>query len=136
MTKYDLMPGDIVRLRFANNTTTIIRVYEILDHGVAFLNRGKQFATFSTVEPIKLTPEILEKNGWKKEDVYGIHTQWVSEDGRCIATTEYTNQKKWGVHFDSKGYSTIGHFECDNMHELQQALRICGMQETANKLRV
>lgn len=72
MDKLEYIPGDLVK--FATNT------YTIVDFGENFL-QSKIYALISTnstktafvagrdILPIPLTPEILEKNGWKIEDV-------------------------------------------------------------------
>lgn len=70
MDKLEYIPGDLVK--FATNT------YTIVNFGENFL-QSKIYALISTnstktalvadrdILPIPLTPEILEKNGWKKE---------------------------------------------------------------------
>lgn len=71
MDKLEYIPGDLVK--FATNTYTIINFEE------NFLHSKICYALISTnstktalvadrdILPIPLTPEILEKNGWKKE---------------------------------------------------------------------
>ena len=71
MDKQEYIPGDLVK--FATNTYTIINFEE------NFLHSKICYALISTnstktalvadrdILPIPLTPEILEKNGWKKE---------------------------------------------------------------------
>lgn len=71
MDKLEYIPGDLVK--FATNT------YTINNFGENFL-QSKIYALISTnstktafvedidILPIPLTPEILEKNGWYKEE--------------------------------------------------------------------
>ncbi len=71
MNKLEYIPGDLVK--FATNT------YTIVNFGENFL-QSKIYALISTnstktafvedrdILPIPLTPEILEKNGWKNDD--------------------------------------------------------------------
>lgn len=73
MDKLKYIPGDLVK--FATNT------YTIVDFEKNFLHNKICYALISTnsiktafvadrdILPIPLTPEILEKNGWKIEDV-------------------------------------------------------------------
>lgn len=75
MDKLEYIPGDLVK--FATNT------YTIVNFGENFL-QSKIYALISTnstktafvedrdILPIPLTPEILEKNGWKKDDATWI----------------------------------------------------------------
>lgn len=76
------------------------------------------------VEPIPLTEEILEKNGFvlKRDDRFG----WYVCDG---ITLEYTGDSK---HYDAYWAFTCGNKDCDvclivirYVHELQHALRLC-----------
>lgn len=73
MDKLEYIPGDLVK--FATNTYTIVNFEE------NFLHNKICYALISTnstktalvadrdILPIPITPEILEKNGWKIEDV-------------------------------------------------------------------
>ena len=71
MDKLEYIPGDLVK--FATNTYTIVNFEE------SFLQNKICYALISTnstktafvadrdILPIPLTPEILEKNGWREE---------------------------------------------------------------------
>ena len=84
-------------------------------------------------EPIPLTPEILEKNGFKLE--YFISEYFTSEcehyigiDDRVALNNdkEYMNSNnEWCVHVDSETYCTIATCELTYLHELQHILRLC-----------
>lgn len=85
----------------------------------------------SNVEPIPLTPEILEKNGFEK---WGNHS-WYNEILRQIyVRIVYLPEKDRDLH------SSIWHFDfpcvvsaiangvsfrCDYIHELQHVLKLC-----------
>lgn len=73
-------------------------------------------------EPIPLTPEILEKNGFERD----------FEDGSLIWVDERdVTEVVWGgtiltIHGEN------GHLELDTcmyVHELQHALRLCGIEK-------
>ena len=82
-------------------------------------------------EPIPLTPEILEKNDF-----------WIDEDD-----IRYHEDSEMWVHSDVE-YLTIekfeGRFQCYNIpsmqlnyvHQIQQALRLCGLNELANNFKI
>lgn len=76
------------------------------------------------LNPIPLTPEILEKNGFKFycTDVF---EEWKSKDKRItIHDEEYPNSfNKWAVHVDTEDMRTMGYFEITYVHELQHFLR-------------
>lgn len=73
------------------------------------------------LDPIPLTPEILEKNGWAhyEDDKDSFH------DEDCV----FLKQKEggYGVCIDNvlRTISGIIHY----VHELQQALRLCGIEK-------
>lgn len=75
------------------------------------------FIRLSEVKPIPLTPEILEKNGWKKSKIndcayfyykYGVFLTYTSKDG-----------KFW---FDDFDYSSGICVELPYIHSLQHLL--------------
>jgi hypothetical protein len=80
------------------------------------------------IEPIPLTPEILEKNGFKKEGVIELYNLYAGIDHRVTIhdDKEYMNSNnEWYVHVDSEDYSTIAGCELTYVHELQHILRLC-----------
>ena len=73
-------------------------------------------------EPIILTPEILEKNGWW----YNTEDMWQHyEVGFCI--------EKWNGRFQCYDITDI---KLDSVHQLQQTLRLCGQNELADNFKV
>ena len=72
-------------------------------------------------EPIILTPEILEKNGW-----YYMDDLWQHEEvGFYI--------EKWNERFRCYDINDI---KLDSVHELQQTLRLCGLNELADNFKI
>ena len=81
-------------------------------------------------DPIPLTPEILEKNGFTSELDCDIK-QYVSKDCRIILQDDdrfLNSQEKWYVHVDSLAMSTIGCCELTYVHELQHFLKLCKIE--------
>ena len=81
-----------------------------------------------TFEPIPLTPEILEKNGFEKEGVIELYNLYAGIDHRVTIhdDKEYMNSNnEWYVHVDSEDYSTIAGCELTYVHELQHLLKLC-----------
>lgn len=70
MDKLEYIPGDLVK--FATNTYTIVNfeenfLYNKICYALISTNSTKTaFVADRDILPIPLTPEILEKNGWKK----------------------------------------------------------------------
>ena len=79
-------------------------------------------------EPISLTPEILEKNGFKREGVIELYNLYAGIDHRVTIhdDKEYMNSvNEWHVHIDSEDYCSIANCELTYVHELQHILRLC-----------
>jgi hypothetical protein len=81
------------------------------------------------LEPIPLTPEILEKNGFKLneavEDYYCIYDGIDNRVSLCNNKAYINSVNEWLVYIDSEDYSTIASCELTYLHELQHILRLC-----------
>ena len=76
-------------------------------------------------EPIPLTPEILEKNGWKETEY-------------CYEYRDYKNTIQCCLP-DMRGRINgieIEHFKCEYVHQYQHLLRLCGLDELADNFKV
>lgn len=69
------------------------------------------------VEPIPLTPEILEKNGWEWNGEL-----WVTDDFLIENGYDYHNRFWWSI-FNSPL------LPINSVHELQHALKLCGIEK-------
>ena len=120
----ELMVNDWV----ANQYGTPIQIYSTGDNG-AYANTGDTLWVFEDNEykpqPIPLTPEILEKNGWKETEYWHEY-----EDGNTII--QYSLSNIWGI---INGIE-IEHFKCEYVHQLQHLLRLCGLNELADNFKV
>lgn len=89
-------------------------------HGTYYLHFGSALsAEIDRCEPISITPDALLKNGFREED------------NDCFLWKENLERVIWFV----GGFTTITSVRCDEMyegycydvHELQHAMRICGI---------
>lgn len=90
---------------------------------------------FAEIVSISLTPEILEKNGFDKD----AWNTWISADHRITLHNEdeYLNTfNKWHIHVDTEDMRTIGSVELTYVHQLQQFLRLCGMNDLADNFKI
>ena len=77
-------------------------------------------------QPIPLTTEILEKNGWARTGIFftekrideNTHLSWSDTYGSVLYQDDY--------------YMC----DCKYVHNLQHALRLCGFNELANNFKV
>ena len=72
--------------------------------------------------PIVLTPEILEKNGWW----YNVEDMWLHEEVGFFI-------EKFNGRFQCYDINQI---KLDSVHELQQTLRLCGLNELADNFKI
>ena len=73
-------------------------------------------------QPIILTPEILEKNGWW----YDVEDMWLHDE------------VDFGIERQNGGFQcyNINQIKLDSVHTLQHALRLCGLNELADNFKV
>ena len=77
------------------------------------------------ITPIPLTPEILEKNGWKETQYWHEYQDGKNTIQCCLP--------------DMRGRINgieIEHFKCEYVHQYQHLLRLCGLDELADKFKV
>ena len=74
------------------------------------------------LQPIILTPEILEKNGWW----YDVEDMWLHDEVNFII-------EKWYGRFQC---FDINQIKLDSVHELQRALRCCGLWDMADNFKI
>ena len=108
-------------------------------------------AWFEDIKPIPLTPEILEKNGWRwgltsgEEDIlscvggaFGKH--WVYDEGAgeiSLIFPEDTNSGLLKIDDQSfNRYLKFVWYDTLYVHNLQQALRLCGLDELADNFKI
>lgn len=76
---------------------------------------------FRIVEPIPLTPEILEKNGLTN-DPYGCHFK---EDEHMLLEISISEDCiSWTINFHEYGILKL-----EYVHQLQHALKLCGIDK-------
>ena len=76
-------------------------------------------------EPIILTPEILEKNGWKETEYWHEYQDGKNTIQCCLP--------------DMRGRINgieIEHFKCEYVHQYQHLLRLCGLDELADNFKI
>lgn len=106
------------------------------------------------LEPIPLTEKILERNGFKKyEEDY--HNEYVCE--KCDETSYYEVVICWKDSYDNGALDAFNHVQWDEgwkldivsegsynkgwcktiyLHELQRALRLCGLNDLADNFKM
>lgn len=120
------MIGDWVQIKWHIDYDKVreIAMDENMNWYISFACSAALFRAYE-YEPILLTHEILEKNGWSRNSIFmeldaDENTQF-SWANRCGA-----------VLFDNGFY----HCDCNYVHTLQHALRLCGFDELADNFKI
>ena len=120
MKTSELMIGDyIVNTEFGKNKIDKI---ETLKPRRVWLKRGKTYVPIKCIEPIQLTTEILEKNGFVKDDNMYYWIWSVIDD--CMSYDKETSKVRI---FSVSGLTFVKILQY--VHELQHALRLFGIKK-------
>ena len=125
MKAAELMVGDLVCLKDDIKCELPLKIDGVLTNDISLEGEGFLGGAEGLIRPIPLTPEILEKNGWKE--------------------TQYCHEYKDGNNIiqcclpDMRGRINgieIEHFKCEYVHQYQHLLRLCGLNELADNFKV
>ena len=138
MEARELMIGDwVMRGNFAHEP---MQVYSIRpDINTVHMDFGGMgvAARIDQINPIPLTPEILEKNGFVKFDTNSAEDYlYVPDLSPCFAYGYFPNgvKKGWIIQI-SNDYLIVSyrrcslHMEIHFVHELQHAIRLCEIEK-------
>ena len=153
MKATDLMCGDWVLI---NGTPHKIQAIDSIDAEILADNElyyigENKYHSEDKIEGIPITPEILKKNDWywgltsNEEDIvscvggaYDEH--WVYDEGAGEISLFFPKDTDGGVlKIDDQGFNRHLEFVwCDTLyvHELQHALRLCGLNELADSFQI
>ena len=126
LSSRDLMVGDW--LKHYNGTP--MQVTKITtEHFACAKNGGVNCWEYNNkFEPILLTPEILEKNGFERDKNISLYNAYTGINSRVTLHDDFmsmNSRNMWHVHIDSEDYCTIANCELTYLHELQHLLRLC-----------
>lgn len=114
-------------------TVQITGYHDGIVYGIS--KQGSHWANLDKTEPITLTPEILKKNEFvanKHVYPYPYYEYEVKEIkvkvGFAFPQGNKTSYKEPWVYIDSE-YIFVEHLPCMFVHQLQYALRLCGIEK-------
>lgn len=92
--------------------------------------------TEDEIEPIHITREILKKNGFEVTHESDYRTKWVNSDDDWLI--EYSISKSDTARNFLRIYleAPVIQMRVPYVHELQHALRLCGLSELADNFKV
>ena len=128
MKATDLMIGDKVMVKVLS---------QIPDTYVLHTWTANDYSRDIQVKPIPLTAEILEKDGWERD----IDKEWEYNNSHILPHYCYQWEKrnvKIEMYAGLEGFtiSLIIGRRFYAVHELQHALRLCGLDELADNFKV
>ena len=121
MKPEELQLGDIVATTPSGMPIKVVAIHR---KKVAYHACTDRFSwvRIGLLQPIPLTPEILKKNFPSTTDWYFIGT-----DKFCFRIDKHKD--KWDLYFGRDGKGTNLQIKISYVHELQHALRLCGINK-------
>ena len=97
-------------------------------------NVGEFCASLKNVEPIPITAEILEKNGFEKGHRGCFYHYLRLDKNRTLYIHASTNGWRVEITYDAAGILRTTHLmpDIDSVHQLQHALRLAGVDKEIN----
>ena len=135
MKPEELMIGDWVVYNGDVEYTDPIRIEGIDITGVC-ITSDRDDVGFDGIQPIPLTAEILEKNGFTfKKHTYFLKKDghyWINEGGNIFIKYGKKSTYKidsWMINIDNENGYPVCCFDIFYVHELQHALKLCGIKK-------
>lgn len=132
MKTNDLMIGNWVSYKGTNEANNHFKVAEILSDKIVIIAEGRRwYAEPKYCEPIPLTAEILEKNGFEGRNYCYLkiddfsYLEYYSFEHRLRKI--YNGVDEWENHAVVR--DIIFQCHCTYVHELQHALKLCGIEK-------
>lgn len=143
MKANEVMIGDWVEV-ISNDHLKYVQIAEICQNSI--LTKESEFeseeVSIDNIKPIPLTPEILEKNGFKKIQIHGEKQDDIFQciDGEIIIDVGLYDPNFIWIHYRYETPDGINSGELSSivkvdggkfyLHELQHALKLCGIEKT------
>ena len=139
MKANDLMLGDYISVKPSGRPIKVAAVHHKKVAYHAVINK-LTWVRESLLEPIPLTPEILEKNGFKKDAFTNLSPDFYfgNDDFSICINLQSTCDKSKGIWIENRKTRRSGGFNESRhslqkeplyVHELQHALRLCGINK-------
>lgn len=138
MKANELMTGLFVYFCCFDGSKIIVQVTGFnFKEGIVYGNSktGSHWCNIEDVEPISLTPEILEKNEFMaNKHIYPYpYYEYINEEnklkvGFAFPQGNRTSYKEPWIYIDSENVF-IEHLPCVFVHQLQQILRFCRIEK-------
>lgn len=149
MRANELMIGDWVSYRNTPRKVVYINdrpLQELHNDEIGFTSHDDEWISACNAYPIPLTEEILKANGFEfgltseQECFCAMHAScgasaeksWVKEDGGGEYCISWQDNNVYVSNLHDRYYQG----KCEYVHELQHALRLCGLDELADNFKI
>lgn len=122
MKATELMVGDLVCLQDDTKCELPLKVDGVLTDDISLEGEGFLGGAEGLIRPIPITPEMLVRNGWW----YDVEDMWLHDK------VDF-GIERWNGRFQCYNINQI---KLDSVHQLQHALRLCGLNELADNFKV
>ena len=128
----ELMIGDWVEPDQCMIPIVYCKILGIYPDGTVNIDKAERLFTLDELHPIPLAPEILEKNGFKKNKTGQLVIEKKHSIGCCGQTCDNTNPLEYAVWWDEFGLGCVSYLYKEGdvtlcgttyVHQLQQILR-------------
>lgn len=136
MEATDLMIGDWVKIKGHLDYDKVQEIArdENMQRYISFACSATLFRAYE-FEPIPLTPEILKKNGFcfvKSSDRDTVWNGWWIYKNLELGTCCLDREGNWPCYINI----VDSNIKCEYVHQLQQTLRLCGLDKLANNFKL
>lgn len=107
----------------------------VAEDGIFCTEESRWAYTADKVEGVPLTPEILEKNGFcfvKSSDRDSVWNGWWIYKDLELGTCCLNREDNWPCYINI----TDSNVPCEYVHQVQHALRLCGLNEVADNFKI
>lgn len=129
----DLSVGDWVR--YGGRDYQVKSIHGDFNHVTLIGNKEQRDESIYAIQPILITAEILEKNGWSADGMYAflridehLHLEYYYHEHRL--RKYYCGVDEWQNHAKVTDITFAVH--CYSVHQLQNALRLAGVDKEIN----
>lgn len=131
-----LQIGDYVFIKSSSGDTTLIKISAIHQKKVGYHRTSNKlnWVRIGLLEPIPLTSEILEKNGFKHYITEENSDDFDNREGDLYYCLNKTADGYMSCIDVAHSFTISGLIKY--VHELQHILRLCGLDELADNLKI
>lgn len=115
-------------MQYKGRAWQVCSLYQFTEE-VGLWRKDSQFCeNISDIEPIPITPEILEKNGWVEYS--DVRNSWKLDIADYMRVWMFKNSHDWAfqvINWESEYNHEMAKAYITSIHQLQNAIRLAGL---------